>query len=158
MYMVLVEYISRILTKIKILFHRMFNWKLYYGVKLHGIPKLLHRQNIKLKKGVNLNEGVFLHGAGGIEIGENSTLSYGTTILSTKHLIEDWKKKANKANHFNRKVTIGKNVWICANVTILDGVEIADGVIIAAGSLVNKSLKKSNSLYGGVPAKHIKHI
>lgn len=156
--MILIEYISRMITKIKILVHKMFNYKLYYGVTLHGVPKLLHRQNIVLKKGVNLNEGVFLHGAGGIEIGENSTLSYGATILSTKHLLEDWKKNANKAKHYNSKVIIGRNVWVCANVTILDGIKIADGVIIAAGSVVNKSIDIPNSLYAGTPAKFVKQV
>lgn len=156
--MVFIEYFSRFMLKVKISLHQLINRKLYQGVKLHGVPRLLHRQNIKISKGVNINENVFLHGAGGIEIGENTTLSYGSTVLSTKHSIDEWSKYGSKAEHVYNKVRIGNSVWLCSNVTVLDGVEIADGVIIAAGSVVTRSIKKSNALYGGIPAKYLKDL
>jgi len=52
-------------------------------------------------------------------------------------------------------IAIGNDVWIGANVAILDGVTIGDGAIIAANALVNKDIEPY-SIYGGVPAKHIK--
>jgi acetyltransferase-like isoleucine patch superfamily enzyme len=53
-------------------------------------------------------------------------------------------------------IEIGNDVWIGLNVIILSGVKIGDGAIIAAGSVVTKSIPPY-SIYGGVPAKFIKH-
>ena len=53
-------------------------------------------------------------------------------------------------------IEIGNDVWIGLNVIILSGVKIGDGAVIAAGSVVTKSIP-AYSIYGGVPAKFIKH-
>lgn len=53
-------------------------------------------------------------------------------------------------------IRIGNDVWIGLNVIILSGVEIGDGAVVAAGSVVNKSIPPF-AVYGGVPAKFIKH-
>lgn len=159
MTVILVEYIARIFLKIKITLHKIFNYGLYKkGVKLHGIPRLLHRQNIKIETGVSINEHVFLHGAGGIHIGENATLSYGTTVLTTSYDVGNWHDGQNSKAHIENKVIINENVWLSANVTVLSGVEITEGVVVGAGAVVNKNLTTPNSLYAGVPAKFIKKL
>lgn len=159
MTVILVEYASRLFLKIKIGVHKLFNFGLYKkGVKLHGVPRLLHRQNIRMESGVSINENVFLHAAGKIIIGENSTLSYGTTVLTTSYDVSKWLDDKNNKAHIEDEVIIGKNVWLSANVTILSGVEIADGVVVGAGAVVNKSLTTPDSLYAGVPAKFIKKL
>ncbi|OIP87715.1 hypothetical protein AUK05_00625 [Candidatus Shapirobacteria bacterium CG2_30_35_20] len=55
-----------------------------------------------------------------------------------------------------RTITIGNDVYIGFGVIILRGVTIGDGAIIAAGSVVTKDIP-SHEIYGGVPAKFIKH-
>ena len=52
-------------------------------------------------------------------------------------------------------IRIGNDVWIGNNVTVLSGVTIGDGAIIANGALVTKEIPKY-TIYGGVPAKHIR--
>ena len=47
--------------------------------------------------------------------------------------------------------------WICGDAKILSDVEIEAGSIVALGSIVNKSIP-SNSLVGGVPAKHLRAL
>lgn len=54
-------------------------------------------------------------------------------------------------------VTIEDGVWIGANVTLLSGVTIGECSVIAAGSVVTKSVP-ANVIYGGVPARLIKHL
>lgn len=53
-------------------------------------------------------------------------------------------------------VIINDDVWIVANVTILKGVKIGEGSVIAAGSVVTKDVEPY-CIYGGVPAKKLKH-
>lgn len=137
--------------------HKLLNWKLYKkGVFIYGIPKIVYRDRIKISKNVRINENVFFQGAGGIEIGENTTLSYGATILSTGYDISNWEENHIKKEHKNEKVILGENIWICANVTILPGIYIADNSIVASGAVVTQSLTEPNCLYGGIPAKKIK--
>jgi len=54
-------------------------------------------------------------------------------------------------------IIIGNNVFIGNGSTILPGAIIEDNIIIGAGSIVKGKLK-SNSVYAGVPAKHISSL
>lgn len=97
---------------------------------------------------------------GGVHIGDNVTLSYGTTILTagldTNDYIRNSKMKYRK--HIQKSVRIGKGTWIAANVTICPGAVIPEDSIVAAGSVVVGTLKEEKCLYGGIPAYKIKSI
>lgn len=80
-----------------------------------------------------------------IEIDDNTTIGFGTTIVAHDFTV-------NKAKI--GKVKIGKNVLIGANCTILAGVTIGDKAVISSMSLVNKNVK-SNEFVGGVPVKKL---
>lgn len=80
-----------------------------------------------------------------IEIGDNSIVGYGATILAHEYLIDKYR---------TGNVVIGKNVLIGANTTVLPGVTIGDGAVVSAGSLVNKDVP-AGAFVGGVPAKVI---
>src|SRR5690606_8953472 len=125
-------------------------------VVLYGIPKLINRGNIIINKSVRINENVFIHGAGGVVIDENTTLSYGVSIISTGYATNNWEKNKIEKIHEHKKIKIGKNVWICANVTILPGSIIENDIIVAAGSVVTGNLSDSGYIYGGIPARKIK--
>lgn len=155
----IIEFLSKINKKFKVNLHKLLNRKLYKnGVILFGIPKLVHRSNIKILKGVRINDNVYLHGAGGIEIGKNVTLSYGVTLLSTGYDTNNWNLNKTEKIHMDNPIKIDDNVWICANVTILDGIKVAEGSIVAAGSVVTKDLSSPGYLYAGVPARKIKKL
>jgi acetyltransferase-like isoleucine patch superfamily enzyme len=81
-----------------------------------------------------------------IEIGDNSVIGYGSTLLCHEFLIDKWKKGP---------IEIGKNVLIGANSTVLAGVVIGSGATISACSLVNRDIT-SDALVGGVPAREIR--
>lgn len=83
-----------------------------------------------------------------IEIGDNTIVGYGCTLLTHEFLIKEMRLG---------KIKIGKNVMIGANSTILAGVTIGDGAIISAMSLVNKNVPKS-AFVGGVPIKQLKAL
>lgn len=55
-----------------------------------------------------------------------------------------------------KPITIGNDVYIGVRTILMPGVNIGNNCIIAAGSIVTKDVA-DNSVYGGVPAKFIKH-
>ncbi len=70
-----------------------------------------------------------------IEIGDNTIIGYGATLLAHEFLVKEWR---------TGKVKIGKNCMIGANATILAGVEIGDNSTVSALALVNKSIPENS--------------
>ena len=106
-------------------------------------------EKIYMHDGACINKGCLLLVRDRIEIGENSSLAYGVTILTS----------ANPDNALNKiyppktaPVIIGKDCWIGANSTILPGVIIGDYCMVAAGSVVTKDVP-SHSMVAGSPAR-----
>jgi len=156
---IFLNYIKKILRKLIIEIHKYINYDVFRNnVILFGIPNLIKKENIVLGHNVRINDNVFIHGGGGVEIRKNTTLSYGVSIISTGYDTKNWNLNKIRKQHLSEKIVIGENVWVCANVTILSGVTIKDDIIIAAGSVVKNDLLSSGFLYAGVPAKKIKKL
>lgn len=102
-----------------------------------------------------IGKGVILDIKGGIELGNNVTISFGTIIVS--HM--DVGKSSLKKNYDTCycKTIIRDNIYIGANATILNRVELGERCLVAGGSVVTRSFPP-NSLIRGVPAKVIKEI
>ncbi|WIM85537.1 acyltransferase [Gallibacterium anatis] len=151
--------IDRIILKIRVLVHFMLHFFIYKKAKviLRGVPRILYGHRIKFGNLIRLNDNVFIHAVNGVEIGDNTTLSYGVVLLTESYDISS-KNKYLLRKHKGAPIKIGKNVWICANSTILPGVSIADNIIVGAGSVVTKDLDRANSLYAGNPARFIKEL
>lgn len=149
---------DRFILKVRTFIHWIIHLNLYSnGVILYGVPQVLYAKNISLAKNVRINEGVFLHGAGGIHIDENTTLSYGTALITESYDFSTYNAYIQR-HHQSRAITIGKNVWIGAKSIILPGITISDNIIVGAGSIVTKDLTDEYCIYAGNPAKLIKRI
>ncbi len=83
-----------------------------------------------------------------IEIGHNSVIGYGTTILSHEFLVNEYRKGY---------VKIGRNCLIGALSFLLAGITIGDNAVVGAYSLVNRDVGK-RELAAGVPARIIKKL
>ena len=93
-----------------------------------------------------------------IDIQDNALIGSGVHIYVNNHNFSDNTIPIFQQGHTNgESVIIKKNVWIGANAIILPGVIIGENSVIAAGSVVTKSVP-SHALYGGVPAKLIRHL
>lgn len=148
-----------LLEKMKLFVYTIINKKWLKGARVYGIPKVYFKNRVFLNKNVAINPNVFLHGAGGIKIGHQVVLSYGTAIISTGLDVTDWKNRiVGEERHIDKEIVIGDNVWLCANVTVLPGVKICNNIVVAAGAVVANDLVEENSLYAGVPAKLIKRL
>ena len=108
-------------------------------------------ENIYLHENAEINAGCFLLAKDKIEIGENSTLAYGVTILTSANPNGPKNLLAQLYPHTTAPVTIGNDVWVGANATILPGVTIGNCSIVAAGSIVTKDVP-CGVLVAGNPA------
>jgi len=105
---------------------------------------------VSVGKNTWIGPNTILDGSGGLEIGDNCSISAGVQIYS--HDSVEWAISGGKETYKYAKTKIGSNCYIAPNVIISKGIEIQDGTIVGANSFVNKSFPK-NSKIGGNPAK-----
>lgn len=92
----------------------------------------------------------------GVVIGKNVMMAPNAVIVDFNHGFSSTKIPMVIQSNESKKVIIEDDVWIASNCTIGKGVKIGRGSIISANSLVNKDVDPF-SIFGGVPAKLIKH-
>jgi putative colanic acid biosynthesis acetyltransferase WcaF len=97
-----------------------------------------------------INYCVLLDGRRGLKIGDNVSISEGTSILTLGHDI-DAPDFALAGGH----VTIGDRVFIGSFVRILPGVSIGEGAAVGAGSVVVHDVAPY-TLVAGAPARFIR--
>ena len=113
--------------------------------------------NIELGENAEINTGCFLLSKEKIIIGENSTLAYQATILTSANPNGPHNKLAKIYKKISKPVVIGHDCWIGARATILPGVVIGNYCVIAAGSIVTKDVA-DYTVVGGVPARPLKTL
>ncbi len=90
-------------------------------------------------------------------LGGNHRVDWATTF-PFGHIFVDELRGTDIVGHPSTKgdIIIGNDVWIGRGATIMSGIEIGDGAIIAANSTVTKDVGPYE-VWGGNPAKHLKH-
>lgn len=129
--------------------------------KIRHDPKEIDKLNFFKKEGVKFpggGDGCYIYSNIAknephlITIGNNTTISGNVEFVTHDNSIS--KVLPEYSDLFGR-IAIGQNCFIGARSVIMYGCTIADNVIVAAGSVVTKSIKKSNVIVGGNPAKVI---
>ena len=128
------------------------NYRISTNINLVGNHELL-----ELGNQTEINAGCFLLAKDRIVIGDNSTLAYQTTILTSANPNGPHNKLAKVYPKMTAPVTIGHDTWIGARTTILPGVTIGNYCVVAAGSVVNKDVP-DYTVVAGVPAKKVKNL
>lgn len=105
----------------------------------------------RLHVGANshINSCVRLDARGGLDIGNNCSISYNVQLLTGGH---DPHSPAFEGRHL--PICIGDYVWIGAGAVILQNVRVGKGAVVAAGAVVSKDVPPY-AIVGGVPAKVI---
>ena len=106
-------------------------------------------KNIVIGERSIINENCYLDGRGGLKIGNNASISFETTIITTTHDTGDTFKCITEST------IIKNNVWIGNNVIILNGSVIENLCVIGAGC-VFKCTTEEKGIYVGNPARKIK--
>lgn len=157
--------IGKLLLKLPLLRYKQFVYSLL-GVKCAqkgnrffiGNPRVIgDYSNICMHENSEIERCCFLLAKDRIEIGENSTLAYGVSIITGADPNGPKNKLSKIYPPLHAPVVIGNDCWIGANAIILPGVTIGDCVMVAAGSVVNKDIP-SNVLVAGSPAVIKKHL
>lgn len=101
-----------------------------------------------VKVGCNTWIGPFtvLDGSGGLEIGDNCSISAGVQIYS--HDTVRWAIEAGSVGPERAPTKIGSRCYIGPNTVVAKGVTIGDGCIIGANSLVLKDLPGGSKAWG----------
>ena len=151
--------IAEILLKIRHFYFSLRGIHFHPESVISGVPIRSFRlvgkySNIYLGKNAEIRSGCYLIARDKIIIGENSTLAYGTTILTTADPNGPYNALAVLYPYKKAPVVIGDNVWIGANAVIVGKINIGNNVLIAPLSYVNFDIP-SNSIVIGNPAKII---
>lgn len=126
------------------------------GLQVFGKPDIIYPERISIGKNCKLNDKIFLHGRGGITIGDECTISARASIISTSYDLEQWMESDVK-EHVMQPVTIGNKCVIYSGAIILPGVTISgEHVIVGAGAVVTKDITESRVLVAGNPARIVK--
>lgn len=107
-------------------------------------PKIMKWMGCKIGKNVFIGDNVYIdkNYPELIEIGDNTYITGGTTLLCHKRDISDYHIGDNLFDkpYKTGKIVIGKGCSTGTNTLILPGVTIGDGAIIGAGSLVTRDI------------------
>lgn len=129
--------------------YRVYGMRIGKGARIGIGTKVIMPGNITLANRAIVNENCYLDGRGGLEIGEDSSISHGTTIITASHDMN------NNFQFYASGVKIGSHVWVGTKAMILDGSVLEDGCVIGAGSVIKTHTKKKG-VYVGNPAHCIK--
>lgn len=121
------------------------------GQRFSGHTLIGDYKHLCAHENVEINSGCFIVAKDRIEIGRNSTIAYGATILTSANPNGPYNKLSELYPKMTAPVVIGDDVWIGANAIILPGVTIGDFSVVAAGSVVVKDVP-SGVLVAGNPA------
>ena len=105
--------------------------------------------NMEVGDGVVIHRHVLLDDRGGIEIGNDSSVSDFANVYSHSHNIVDGRIV------YLPKTMIGRGARITYHATVLAGTHVADDSMVGAGSMLTRSTEP-HWVYVGVPARKIK--
>jgi acetyltransferase-like isoleucine patch superfamily enzyme len=106
--------------------------------------------DVKVGRNTWIGPFTVLDGSGGLEIGDNCSVSAGVQIYS--HDTVNWATSGGTAPPDRAPVRIGSNCYIGPNAIISKGVTIGDGCVIGANSLVNRDVPTGRRVWG-TPAR-----
>jgi len=102
--------------------------------------------DVKVGKNTWIGPFTVLDGSGGLEIGDNCSISAGVQIYT--HDTVDWAVSGGQANAVYAPTAIGSNCYIGPNTVVAKGVRIGSGCIVGANSLVLADIEGGSKAFG----------
>lgn len=111
-----------------------------------------YKGHITIGKGSWVGSFSFLHGAGGLDIGDAVGIGPRVTLLTSEHNLEDRVIPVLHGKLLFQPVTIGDGADIGAGSVVLPGVSIGEGAVVGAGAVVTRDIP-AYSIAAGNPAR-----
>lgn len=127
-------------------FYKAFGMSIGKSTRIHMKCIVLAPRRISIGERTVINERCFLDGRGGLQIGNDSSISVFSMLITGSH-----SKSSPTFAYRPGPIKIGDNVWLGSRAIVLDNSELMDKAIIGAGS-VFKGIAEENTVYIGVPA------
>lgn len=105
--------------------------------------------NISFGDNVIVHRHVLLDDRGGIEIGNNVSISDYANVYSHSHDVDDILKVSNLVTR------VGNSVRITYHATVLAGVQVGDNALVGTGAVVTRNVEPYH-IVTGIPAKTAK--
>lgn len=112
-------------------------------------PGQIRRSGVRIGAFSRVNRDCCLDVRGGLEIGDNVSISPEVTVLTASHGVNDPEFRVQV-----RPVVIEDHVWIGTRAMILPGVTLGRGSVVAAGSIVTRDVEPL-AMVAGVPARPV---
>ena len=153
------------MSKFKDYYHE-FMLRLNTSLQLHGVNKGIGNyvfgsitvaapDKLRIGNKCRINHGAYLNAAGGIELGDDVTISAGASLLPTGIDYINWAN--GNRSHSRGSIVIGSHVWIGANAVILPGTKISGTyVVVGANAVITHDITEDYCVVAGNPGKIIK--
>ncbi|WP_087025025.1 sugar O-acetyltransferase [Thaumasiovibrio subtropicus] len=112
-------------------------------------------KNIFIGKNTLVNMNAMFLDCARIVIGDNVLIGPNAQFYTASHPLDYQQRR--RWETYCEPILIEDDVWIGGGVVIKPGVTIGARSVVAAGSFVNRDVPP-DTLYGGVPARFIKHL
>jgi acetyltransferase-like isoleucine patch superfamily enzyme len=112
-------------------------------------PGQIRRTGFRLGAYTRVNRDCRLDVRGGLEVGDNVSISPEVTVLTASHAVDDPEFPVEL-----RAVVMEDHVWVGTRALILPGVTLGRGSVIAAGSVVTRDVPEL-AVVAGVPARQV---
>jgi acetyltransferase-like isoleucine patch superfamily enzyme len=112
-------------------------------------PNQIRRDGVRIGAYSRINRDCCLDLRGGLDIGENVSVSPEVMILTAAHAVADPEFRVE-----NKRVVIEDHVWIGTRATILPGVTLGRGCVVAAAAVVTRDVPEL-AIVAGVPARPV---
>lgn len=145
------------------LFFRNYRKRMGYCDKTATVTfplSISNPENVYLYEGTKLEDATLLTKNARFILKKHSGTAAGLKVITGGHERRIGRfyrtiTEAEKKKGLDKDVVVEEDCWIGMNVTLLSGVTIGRGATIATGAVVTTSVPPY-SIWGGVPAKHIK--
>jgi acetyltransferase-like isoleucine patch superfamily enzyme len=113
-------------------------------------PPQVRREGCRIGSNTIINRGCTLDLRGGLEIGENVSISPEVMILTAGHRMDDPGFPVEL-----KRVVISDYVWVGSRAMIMPGVTLGRGSVVAAGAVVTRDVRPL-AIVAGVPAREVR--